>query len=695
MTLKTHLMLLLCFCCYITKGQEFFGDKNSKIFADPALLKDAAIQLIIADLSEVMQNPAPGSPLLKGSSITKNAIVLALTKSRFSQKPDSLSALPEESFFLKKTSFNGQPALLISGGSIRGLCYGAYYVHEQVKLKNYSVIQNEDFYRNPDFKFRMITQPFEVTGFKNVSNLAKPIIREREFDPMRPFDGAGYTAEDEAKNILRSGLNTIYIGSYTFVTTYDSFSKDVFPQQSEGRKWVEQRRKKYRELIAAAEKYHLQVCVNSDIFAYPLAVKHADRWKALSASLNEVLTDFPQIDYVIARFGENYSYFNPYFTGKGPEDKQELTNAIDFISDIVVNKYHKIFIPRTWSLGNNSLHADPRQYLEVINKVQANKGVYFSIKNTQTDFWRYNRFNPSLGIGNKKQAIEYLCQDGYNFKSSVPYYEVIRMARGSKEIDVKEAGMKKAKAMGIDYTWGWLTADGWCGPYLKREEWLKANIFGYTHLMWDVNQDPEILATKWAALEFNVPIASKAASNIAAILMLSENMILKTRYFKNFSTNHTGWVPALNWMRDDMIGGGDTSFKNPGCRFSNKPGIIRPIFNPATVDEDCAEKREALYIANLMLEKFDEIKNDIPDQVQATEMRNTLVSCKYLIGTLCYYINGMFRYYNNQPQEAKRYLQQWQLNWKKYQEVSELPGAPTPMVNGGMVETCMDAMKGL
>jgi hypothetical protein len=697
---KACFPFLLLFASVVVFGQKkskFVLNTETQLQVNPLLLADPAVKETLEDLNVAVKMVS------KDQEASKNDLsIQAFTEfsevSTGSLVIDTVSWKNElnESYQLEKTVIKGKPVLLVKASNFRAICYAVYFLTEQVKMGQTQIISVDRFIKSPDFKFRMITQPFEAAGFAAVATLAKPIIRNREFDPMRPFDGAGYAPEDEAKNILRSGMNTLYIGGYTFATTYDALSIHVFPKGSESRKWVEERREKFRQLIAAAEKYHLQVCVNSDIFAYPKTVTNEDRYKALSTSLNEILTDFPQIDVVIGRFGENYSYFNPWFTGKGPASDTELAAVIDSIQTIVVQKYHKVFIPRTWSLGNDSWHADSALYKKITATIKADSGTIFSIKNTQTDFWRYNRFNPAIGTGTKKQAIEYLCQDGYHFKSSIPNYEVIRMAKGSKEIDKGPAGMKTARDLGVEYTWGWLTADGWCGPAIEREEWLQANIFGYTHLMWDANQDPKALAKTWAALTFKVALNSKAAKSISDILMQSEDMILKACYFKSFSTQHNGWLPALNWERDDVIGGGTKSHKNLDCQFSFGPGELKPIFNKATIDEDCRDKKQAYEIAVKMLKNYDKIMASLPDQKQAQEVRNTLVSATGLTSVINHYINGLFRYYNGEQEEAKIALEKWQVAWKEYNEVtSKLPGAPTPMTNGGMVETSEEILKEL
>lgn len=710
--MKKHIVLLFLLIAgqeaYCLKNSDFKFTSDTRIYVCPDLLKDSAIQEAIADLSDVFFQKWGKKPLLytlsaqsgihQSNSQQKDVPPSGFRPYDFHQYDLIIDTAAwegkdkEEAFSLEKKIINGKLVLVAKAATLRAVCYAIYFLREKLMLGG-DLFKGNRCYKKPDFIFRMITQPFEVAGFAPVSTLEKPVVLNRQFDPMRPFDGAGYAPDAEAKNILRAGMNTFYIGSYTFATTYSVLSDTLFPPGSEGRKWVDQRRAQFRAQIRAAEKYHLLVCVNSDVFAYPKALNYTNRWKALKASLNEILTDFPEIDVVVGRFGENYSYFNPWFTGKGPQSDEELAKVIDTISAIAVKKYGKIFMPRTWSLGNACWHADTALYRKITEQIKADTGVVFSVKNTQTDFWRYNRFNPTLGKGSKKQAIEYLCQDGYHFKSSFPNYEVIRMARGSNEIDGAKAGMKAARDMGINYTWGWLSADGWCGPYLKREEWLQANIYGYTHLMWNAGQQPETLARHWAALAFHLPLKSKSAATIAGILMDSEEMMLKTCYFKTFSTTHNGWLPALNWQRDDVIGGGTNSHSNTDCQFSVCPGQLREIFNSHTIAADCREKKEAYEIAVKMLKKYDSIKSSLPDQRQAQEVRNTLLSGQYLTAILYHYVNGAFRYYNAEPELAEKHLRQWQVLWADYNhKISVLPGAPSPMQNGGMVETCEEML---
>ena len=587
---------------------------------------------------------------------------------------------------------------LISGNGVRGTSYGIFHFIERIKL-DYSFASGKiDIIKQPDMKIRMITQPFEAIGYPDVANLPKPITKniKREFDPMRPWEGLGYNPEDEARNILRSGLNAMWVGNFSFSTVYDNYDSSIFPENSEAGQWVRKRKQKISELIDIANKYHLKTVASSDIFIYPKGQDPSKKWDLLDYSLNEFLTNFPEIDIITTRFGENYSYYNNFFVGEGLDTKgieEKFPKLIDFIHQIVSKKYDKIYMPRTWAVGNSNWGANTERYNAVIDKVKAFDNIIFSVKNTRTDFWRYNLFNPVIGTGDKEQAMEFLCQDGYNFKNSIPYYDVIRMAKGPKELG-GQGGMKYGFEAGVRTAWGWLSADGWCGPYIKREEWLGANIYGFSRLTWDVDSDPLVLAKEWAAIEFEVEYKSKVADVIAEILMLSEDLILKSRYFKNYSIKKEGWLPSNNWIRDELIGGGTNSNNKLSVGKSFPPGTIKSIFNSETIEEDILEKEEALAIMNTMLSKFADIKDQIPEKEKAMELYNTLIYGKYLIGTLRYYVSGMFRFYNGEYDKSVDDLRIWKKYWDFYNsEIPKLPGTASLMLDGGMVDTCIEAMQ--
>ena len=56
----------------------------------------------------------------------------------------------------------------------------------------------------------------------------------------------------------------------------------------------------------------------------------------------------------------------------------------------------------------------------------------------------------------------------------------------------------------------------------------------------------------------------------------------------------------------------------------------------------------------------------------------------------------MFRYYNGEYEKAVVDLREWKKCWDFYNnEIPKLPGTATLILDGGMVETCNEAMKNM
>ena len=705
-----YVILMAFVVCVSSCTSNLDVEKVQNIIVADGLEKEAAVELATGDLSATLKSLFETNASVNWvntiEEIPSNSVILVNMQNETMlqqinhQMNVMVPDLAEEGFVIKTVNYQDRPLVLIVGNGVRGTCYGAFHFIERLKLDHSFAEKGIDIKREPAMTWRMISQPFEALGYPEVAKLEKPITQHimRAYDPQRPWEGAGYDPEDEARNVLRMGLNAMWVGNFSFATDYTDYDANIFPADSEGGKWVRERQQKIAQVMAAAKKYHLKTVASSDIFIYPKGQKESKKWELLDHSLNEFLTRYPDIDMITTRFGENYSYFNKFFAGAPLEGKvieEQFPKIITFIYKIVHDKYGKAYMPRTWACGNHTWGSDAEHYKNVIEKVAEKEDIIFSVKNVRTDFWRYNKTNPVIGTGDKEQAIEYLCQDGYHYKNAVPYYDVIRMAKGASEFG-EDKGMKEAYRSGVRTVWGWLSADGWCGPYIKREEWLRANIYGFTQLAWDVNRDPREMATEWAAIEFGVEKKSKVAENLAEIMMLSESMMIKTRYFRNHCMKHEGWLPANNWMRDELVGGGERSncSLSKGKAFS--PGNLKSLFHPETIEEDIAEKVEAEKIMNSMLAKYDEVMAQIPDQQKAEEVRNTLVYGKYMVSFLRYYVSGMFRYYNGEFEAAANDLREWKKTWTYYnEEISKLPGTATLILDGGMVETCDEAMKAM
>ena len=59
---------------------------------------------------------------------------------------------------------------------------------------------------------------------------------------------------------------------------------------------------------------------------------------------------------------------------------------------------------RTWDVHPDEAHADPASYLALTSVVQPHPRLFFSMKHQAWDYWRYVKFNPTIGIGGHGQV---------------------------------------------------------------------------------------------------------------------------------------------------------------------------------------------------------------------------------------------------------------------------------------------------
>ena len=66
-------------------------------------------------------------------------------------------------------------------------------------------------------------------------------------------------------------------------------------------------------------------------------------------------------------------------------------------------------------------------------------------------------------------------------------------------------------------------------------------------------------------------------------------------------------------------------------------------------------------------------------------MRATLVYQLHLAETIAHYVCGAFRFLNQEYARAAEHLAAWGQAWQAFNRAAEQPGAPTPMLDAGMV----------
>ncbi|MDP2728772.1 MAG: hypothetical protein Q8P59_14685, partial [Dehalococcoidia bacterium] len=572
--------------------------------------------------------------------------------------------LSEEGYIVRKTDYRGVPFLAVVGGGALGQAYGLFRLVETLRLDPESLTSDFSLQAEPAMTLRLISSP----GFSN------------------------YPTPEDA---LRWGFNAVMVEPWPGLALYDGYDSAIFDPKKhpEDRAWVQANRERARQQIAAAKALHLKVVTMGDLFHLPrqalalygaqvsaednpglFCIARPKTQALLSYGLKEVLTDFPGIDAIMVRTGENYP-LGP-LAGNSPAQgscgglsyPQRINKVMEVVYNQVVEGSGKTYIQRAWDLGDNGTHARPEIARAALKNLEGKKGLMVSFKQTQTDFWRYNPVNPNLGGTAGDQMIELQMAREYEGKGAFPNYQGELFTGGAPEIEPR-GGIDYAYQKGVRAVWVWAKGGGWGGPYPTSELWTEPNIYAAAHLAWDPSLSAEALAQDWATLRFG----PQAAPQIASLLLKSDDAVLQTFYIGPASSHLGAWTPNNLWVRDDVIYGEPKMAE-----------LYQTLRTEKDFQEALEEKAQALRTIDSMVADLDAVRDLIPDHRLAEQALNTLHYETALAQTLGHYLGGMLYYHrwkdsgktdNQSRLEALARLQDWGKAWGFYQqEIARLDG---------------------
>jgi hypothetical protein len=498
-------------------------------------------------------------------------------------------------------------------------------------------------------------------------------------DSLKPMALRLGSGEKSVERYKEYGYTAAVIGDATQLASYDDTFPNTIPAGSALRNRIEQQRKKFQKEYDRANALGLAICLMTDEVSLPIPVMERlkasgvskgidfdseEFWNVYRAKYREVLKAYPRVAYVMVRTGENYSHPDEGFIGhtvlEGSYDDayfRHMQRLIEETRKVVVDEFGRTLIWRTWDLGNDGFHANPKVYDHVLAGLTNHSGLILAIKHTQTDFWRYNDFNPMIGRSGVDQIVEFQCAREYEGKGAFPNYMGPIFA----------GDMRKAAAIGVKGAWVWDFSGGWGGPILKSDRWVRLNIEATSRLAQNPGLDPRELAQEWAAKEFG----TRAATNIADLLMLSSECVRKCMYIEAFARDHRGWKPSLNFMRDDIIRG----------------EVLKQLYDGSknSLPQVFTEKEEAVALAARMRSLFESSRDEIVaerGQRVYDESLSSLIYLQDLTEVVGHCVIGMFAYYQWQDAhdtasaaKARQELHAWSEAWKNFQtEVPKLPG---------------------
>jgi hypothetical protein len=444
-------------------------------------------------------------------------------------------------------------------------------------------------------------------------------------------------AGDSPANALRLGYNTVFAdGTPASLALFKKAKPAILPPGSPGYERTQRNRARLASELREHDAYLLDSCIVTDEFLFPrelifspyrAEVTERDfqeselentlglgrifcfakerLWQLYRMKYREVLTDFPQLDYVMLRLGEHRTAGkDAAYVGNGVyalgsnlycEDcrsisyEERIARTIRETYNVVVNQCGRRYIHRTWDLRTDAFNNNPAVFRSILARLPATDGLMFSTKYTYGDFWEYFDFNPTIAVGNVPRIAEFQCTREYEGKGAFPNFLGEEFA----------AAYQYLRGKPVTGIWNWHHGGGQGGPVVANDLWNQANIYAAAHLMWDPNTSAETLATEWATLYFG----ADAAPLIVQLLLLSDDAVRHWRYFERYSSNHKNWAPAELWVRDDKIRG---------------DRALYPIYRECRshVDELIEEKDHALKEIEMMQELLEQAKPSISSREQ-------------------------------------------------------------------------------
>ncbi|MEX0774934.1 MAG: hypothetical protein WD042_04365 [Phycisphaeraceae bacterium] len=403
-------------------------------------------------------------------------------------------------------------------------------------------------------------------------------------NPGEPQPETRYRNPEE---LVRLGYNGLVIYETTGLSGVDS------PESvgtGEMRRWVERQSQNVGETIHRAAKAGLGVYIVYDTLSLPRTVveRHMSDMvcknrpttlcpaseKAVEYSVRAVeslMGQWPELAGVVLRFGDNDAARLPYLVGNdiyqphcarcsllGRADRIVL--ILEQFHKLVVGKLNKRLIARAWNVRPNGMHDSVELAQRIAPKLPGeprDDRFILSFKFSETDFWRYQRWNPSsLVFGDRPIMYELQCQREFEGKGGIPNWQVPLWQHGYPE--TLDAEPRQGLAMVADQVnlaglWAWVRGGGWGGPFTKNEAWIDANVVAVPLLADDPKIDAATLADKWIRQRLRVT-DDRAAEALGKILADSAQFVLKGFYIGPFARQRqVPWHPNGDWIQDDLI----------------------------------------------------------------------------------------------------------------------------------------------
>lgn len=509
-----------------------------------------------------------------------------------------------------------------------------------------------------------------------------------------PGEAAFDTGFRNPEKLAEYGYNGQVFKHLNCAADFSSFDPDLFPEGSLERLWISGLRKTIRKEIAAAKQAGLSVYFHIDLFVLP--AKLVEKYREglldkdgrismdapLTLKIHRVMFDelfqlFPEIDGLIIRVGETYLFDAPYHVGNGPIRSSQYTGSevpvsteqdryvrlIRFLREEICIRHERLLFFRTWDCYPDRFHASLPYYLAVTDQIPVHEKLFFSIKHTALDFWRFVNFNPCIGRGKHRQIIEVQCQREYEGKGAYPDYIMDKVLNGFPETEAPRGLREFSGSDQIAGIFGWSRGGGWYGPYLKDELWCRLN--AYVLAGWAKNPaaDEETIFGEFCKKELK--LTDGDAGRFREISRMSADAVLHGRYCSPYDrTLHGRLMPTSLWMRDDRLGG--LNELAPVFEKLKKDGLLRDALQEKELSVSLWHK--IVLLSQEIQSGTAEFRTGLHTSAVYGERLFRLIACAW---------NIFARYYEEIPgrQWALDDFEAYDAAVRSYKELSDFPSA--------------------
>jgi len=472
--------------------------------------------------------------------------------------------------------------------------------------------------------------------------------------------------------------------------------------------WVAQRMDELAGRIEAAGRAGLATYLTYDAMSLPaplyeaeveaLGCRNATRTicpasepalaRAVEA-LGGLLGQLPEVDGVVLRLGDTDADRYPHLVGGelyrphcprcarvGRVDR--LARWLEAFHRFVVEERGQRLIARAWNVRPGGVHDSPRMAASLAERLPGEPGddrLILSFKFTETDFWRYQRWNrASLVFGDRPILYELQCQREFEAKGGLPDYQVPLWRDGHPEL--AEAGERDfglaevSERVNLAGLWAWVRGGGWGGPFLADERWVDANVWAVCRLADDPCAEPAALARQWARRRLGID--SKAGvEGLAEVLEASTEWIRHAFYVGPYARSlGTAWHANGDLVQDDVVD-------------ARAAWRIVQRLDAAGMAEAVREKESAVRKVGEARAAMERVAAGTP---ALEPLAHTLIWGESLLETLRDLLAGLAAYRRwkqgdkaAHAREVRRRLHAAQASWNHHtQRHGTLPGAATP-----------------